>query len=96
MIKRDQQSTRLLFEALSLLGTAEEVQGFLEAICTSQEIDSFAQRFFVAKMLKENHVYSDIVADTGASTATISRVNRSMHENSESYRNVFEKLSKKN
>lgn len=68
-----------LYEAILKLETTEECRKFFGDLCTNIEIDTLAQRFAVAKMLKKQHIYSDVVAATGASTATISRVNRSVN-----------------
>lgn len=84
-----------LFEAILTLKTEEECYNFFEDLCTVLELRSLSQRYQVAKMLNEGHVYSDIVAETGASTATISRVNRSINYGSEGYSVVFERLSGK-
>ena len=62
---------------------------------TVLEIKSLAQRLQVAKMLSEHHVYNDIVSETGASTATISRVNRSLHYGCDGYEIVFNRLKEK-
>ena len=69
-----------LFKAILALESVEECYNFFSDACTPKEIDTIAQRFAVAKMLNEKKVYSDIVKSTGASTATISRVSRSMNE----------------
>ncbi len=84
-----------LFEAILLLETEEECYNFFEDLCTVLELRSLSQRYQVAKMLNERNVYSDIVAETGASTATISRVNRSINYGSDGYAVVFERLKKK-
>ena len=67
---------------------------FFEDLCTVPEIKAMSQRFEVAKMLSEKQVYSEIVRKTGASTATISRVNRSLNYGSDGYSMVFEKIKK--
>jgi TrpR-related protein YerC/YecD len=69
-------STDLLFDMILTLENREECYKFFEDICTIKELQSVAQRVLVAKMLRDGKVYSDIVDETGASTATISRVNR--------------------
>ncbi len=84
-----------LFEAILTLETEEECYNFFEDLCTVLELRSLSQRYQVAKMLNDKHVYSDIVSETGASTATISRVNRSINYGSEGYAVVFERLAKK-
>ena len=84
-----------LFDAVLTLETREECYNFFEDLCTILELKSLSQRFQVAKMLNEHHVYSDIVNETGASTATISSVNRSINYGSDGYRVVFERLKNK-
>ena len=81
-----------LFNAILKLETMEECYDFFEDLCTVQELKALAQRIQVAKMLSENRVYSDIVSETGASTATISRVNRSLHYGCDGYAVVFDRL----
>lgn len=83
-----------LFRAVLSLETMEECYNFFEDICTAQELKAISQRIVVAKMLSEHKVYSDIVAKTGASTATISRVNRSLMYGNDGYSVVFDRLSK--
>lgn len=70
----------LLFEAILTLETKEELAKFFSDACTPKEIGAIAQRFAVAKLLNEKKVYNEIIEKTGASTATISRVSRSMNE----------------
>lgn len=84
-----------LFEAILCLENVEECYDFFEDLCTILELKSLSQRFQVAKLLNEHHVYSDIVNETGASTATISRVNRSINYGSDGYKVVFERMAKK-
>ena len=75
-----------LYEAILCL---EECSAFFDDLCTLLELQTLSQRLQVAKMLRENRVYSDIVAATSASTATISRVNRSLNGG---YDIVFERM----
>lgn len=85
-----------LYEAVLQLETEEECALFFKDLCTVPELKSLSQRFQVAKLLTENHVYSDIVQETGASTATISRVNRSLtYDGAGGYSIVFERLKGK-
>ena len=82
-----------LFEAVLCLENIEECRLFFKDLCTVPELKALSQRFQVAKLLTENHVYSDIVAETGASTATISRVNRSLaYDGNGGYNIVFDRL----
>jgi len=84
-----------LFKAILLLENTEECYNFFEDICTISEIKAMAQRLEVAKMLKEGYTYMDISEKTGASTATISRVNRSLNYGADGYRIVLERLDTK-
>ncbi|MDR1565314.1 MAG: TrpR-like protein, YerC/YecD [Oscillospiraceae bacterium] len=90
---KDVQSD-FLFKAVLQLKTLEECYAFFEDLCTVQEVRAMAQRLTVAHMLRNNQVYSEIVSKTGASTATISRVNRSLNYGNDSYSFVFERLEK--
>lgn len=87
-------ATDTLFEAISSLQNTEECYQFFEDICTVKEIVSFSQRFEVAKMLRENKVYTEITKETGASTATISRVKRALNYGSDGYDLVLNRLKK--
>ncbi len=85
-----------LYKAVLCLETVEECRLFFKDLCTIPELKALSQRFQVAKLLVENHVYSDIVSETGASTATISRVNRSIsYDGSGGYNIVFDRLAAK-
>lgn len=84
-----------LFEAILSLENKDECYRFFEDLCTVLELKSISQRYEVARMLAGHHVYSDIVAETGASTATISRVNRSINYGSGGYAMVFKRLADK-
>ena len=83
-----------LFEAILNLQTIEECYDFFEDLCTVPEIKAISQRIVVAKMLRDKKVYSDIVAETGASTATISRVNRSLQYGCNGYEEIFKRMEK--
>lgn len=82
-----------LFRAVLALDTMEECYDFFEDLCTVQELKALSQRIVVAKMLSDKRVYSDIVAATGASTATISRVNRSLHYGCDGYDKIFDRIA---
>lgn len=86
------KSFDFLFEAILSLETLEECQNFFDDLCTVPELKAMAQRLQVAKMLSEHRVYNEIVAETGASTATISRVNRSLSYGSDGYAAIFQRL----
>ena len=81
-----------LFRAILTLKTEEECYAFFEDVCTVNELLSLSQRYEVAKMLREKKTYLDIAERTGASTATISRVNRSLNYGNDGYDLVFERL----
>ena len=83
-----------LFEAILSLKNKEECYTFFEDICTINELLSITQRFEVAKMLREQKTYLEIAEKTGASTATISRVNRSLNSGNDGYDLVFERINK--
>ncbi len=82
-----------LFDAILTLQTKEECYHFLEDLCTVNELLSLSQRFEVAAMLREHRTYLDIAEKTGASTATISRVKRSLDYGNDGYALVFERLA---
>ena len=81
-----------LFDAILSLKNKEECYDFFEDVCTVNELAALSQRYEVAKMLRENHTYLDIAEKTGASTATISRVNRSLNYGCDGYDLVFKRL----
>lgn len=89
-------TTRELFEAVLTLKTVEECEHFFSDLCTVKEIKETSQRFEVARLLSAGNVYSDIAEKTGASTATISRVNRALNYGEGGYKTVIERLEKKN
>ena len=84
-----------LFDAVLCLQNKEECYTFFEDVCTINELLSLSQRFEVAKMLREKRTYLEISEKTGASTATISRVNRSLSYGNDGYEMVFERMEKK-
>jgi len=81
-----------MFEAILTLKNVEECYLFFEDLCTVKEILSISQRYEVAAMLRKKHTYLEIAEKTGASTATISRVNRSLIYGNDGYEMVFERL----
>lgn len=85
-----------LFEAILTLENVEECYQFFEDLCTVNELLSLAQRYEVAKMLRNKNTYMDIAGKTGASTATISRVNRSLNYGNDGYDMVFERVNSEN
>ncbi len=83
------ENTDFLFDCILKLDSIDECYAFFEDLCTIPEIRAMAQRAVVAKLLCDKKVYNDIVAETGASTATISRVNRSLSYGAGGYDIVF-------
>ncbi len=81
-----------LFDAILSLQDREECYAFFEDVCTINEILSLSQRYEVARMLREKRTYLDIAEKTGASTATISRVNRSLNYGNDGYDMVLNRL----
>lgn len=85
-----------LIDALLCLETREEAYSLLEDLCTVNELLSLSQRFEVATMLHNHNTYMEIADKTGASTATISRVNRSLNYGCDGYELIFDRLRQKN
>lgn len=81
-----------LYRAILALETEEECYAFFQDLCTIAELRSMEQRYEVATLLSEGMVYSDILERTGASSATISRVNRSLLNGAGGYENVLERM----
>lgn len=81
-----------LFDAILSLKDREECYTFFEDVCTINELLSLSQRFEVAAMLRSHKTYLEIADKTGASTATISRVNRSLNYGNDGYDMVFERI----
>ncbi|SHG37148.1 Trp operon repressor family [Thermosyntropha lipolytica DSM 11003] len=86
------EKTDLLVKAFLCLKDEEDVYRFLEDLCTISEIKAMAQRLEVAQMLMENTTYNMIARETGASTATISRVKRCLDYGADGYRRVLKRL----
>ncbi len=93
MTLNDNKNAELMFKAILTLKDVKECEDFFLDVCTIKEVKSIAQRFMVAKMLLEKKVYNEIAAETGASTATISRVSRALYYGNGSYQKAFERLA---
>ena len=93
--KIESRLTEQLCEAIASLKNEKKVANFLEDVCTISEYKAMAQRFEVARLLDEGAKYEDIVASTGASTATISRVKRCLVYGKDGYEAALENLKKK-
>lgn len=91
---RDEMTDKL-FEAILLLKDTDECYNFFEDVCTVSEMKAMAQRLEVAKMLRAGRTYNDISEITGASTATISRVNRCLNYGADGYKTILDRLEEK-
>ena len=83
-----------MYEAILTLKTVDECKKFLDDLCTVTELQAMEQRYQVAVYLDKGMIYSEILKKTGASSATISRVNRSLQYGADGYRIVFDRLEK--
>ncbi len=90
--KLKSEAVDYLFDGILQLKTQEECYTFFADLCTAHEVQSLAQRLEVAKLLRKGETYQSIAAKTGASTATISRVNRSMTDSHGGYDIVFNRI----
>ena len=88
------EAVDFLFDAILYLKDREECYNFFEDLCTVNELLSLSQRFEVASMLKDHKTYLEIAEKTGASTATISRVNRSLNYGNDGYDMIFQRMNK--
>lgn len=93
--KLKNQFTDELFEAVLSLKDIEECYRFFEDVCTIKEIQALSQRLKVAKLLRENKTYNEIEEITGASTATISRINRCLHYGADGYTLILGRMDEK-
>ena len=91
MNEKTLKNIRYLYETILKIDTMEECEALFDDLCTKTELASISQRLVVAKMLNDKKVYSEIVSETGASTATISRVNRSLAFGAGGYDKIFNK-----
>lgn len=89
------EAVDFLFDAVLALENREECYRFFEDVCTVNELQALSQRFEVAHMLRNSRTYMDIAETTGASTATISRVNRSLNYGHDGYDMVLKRLANK-
>ena len=92
MDKLRNPETNLLFEGILTLQTVEECYRFFTDICTIKELQAMTQRLQVAKQLHEGRNYNEVCRDTGASSATICRVNKCLNYGDGGYRTVLERL----
>lgn len=82
-----------LYSAITSIQNAEECNLFLADLCTMTELMAMQQRLIVARLLKKGKIYSEIVAETGASTATISRVNRALTYGDGGYNTILDRMA---
>lgn len=93
-MKKDGENMELLYKAVLALKTEKECAAFFEDLCTPQELNAIVQRLHVAKLLLEGNVYNRIVDLTRASTATISRVNKTLnYQATGGYKTVLDRLN---
>ncbi|GIQ68908.1 hypothetical protein DUZ99_18110 [Xylanibacillus composti] len=92
--KLNDKTVDQLFEAILTLKDVEEAYVFFDDLCTVNEIQSLAQRLEVARMLRKGNTYNQIEAETGASTATISRVKRCLNYGNDGYKLALERLNR--
>lgn len=94
MNAHDKESIQNFYKAVLCLEDLNECADFFNDMCTPKELISIAQRYTVAKMLKERRVYSEIVKETGASTATVSRVKRMVSDGTGTVSKLLERTSR--
>ena len=94
MKKETHHQINLLYEAVLALETPEECRAFFQDLCTVAELRAMAQRLEVAQLLDDGLIYNDILQRTGASSATISRVNRALQYGADGYKLVLPRLKK--
>ena len=92
--KRDREINTLMYEAILSLKDVDEAIRFFDDLCSVTELRAIEQRFQVAKLLSEGHIYNAILDETGASSATISRVNRSLQYGTGGYDIVLNRIKK--
>ena len=88
------ENEELLFRAILSLKTPEECRAFFQDLCTVPELKAMSQRLEVAQLLDQGLIYSDILKRTGASSATISRVNRALQYGADGYKQILPRLEK--
>jgi len=94
MNKKKRERYMQMYEAILSLETVEECVRFFDDLCSVTELRAMEQRFQVAQLLSEGHIYNTILEKTGASSATISRVNRSLQYGADGYEIIFKRISR--
>ena len=95
MQKNNSENAEMLYQAILSLSSPEECRAFFQDLCTVSELRSMEQRFEVASLLDDGMIYNEILERTGASSATISRVNRSLSYGTGAYEKIFARYKKK-
>ena len=95
MDKTNKRHSDILYEAILTLQSVEECKRFFQDLCTVSELQAIEQRMEVAILLNEGMIYNDILERTGASSATISRVNRALQYGADGYKTVLPRLDLK-
>ena len=90
--KKDQIRSELLYERILTLQSVEECRNFFQDLCTMSELRAMEQRMEVAVLLSDGMIYNDILERTGASSATISRVNRALQYGADGYQTVLPRI----
>lgn len=93
--KKERVNNDLLYESILSLQSVDECKRFLQDLCSMSELRAMEQRFEVAIMLSDGMIYNDILERTGASSATISRVNRSLQYGAGGYETVLSRVREK-
>lgn len=93
-MKNGWRQSDMLYEAILKLETAEECKAFFQDLCTVAELNAMQQRLEVAELLNDGLIYNDILARTGASSATISRVNRALQYGADGYKTILPRMKK--
>ncbi len=91
-MQKDEQRRALLYRAVLSLKNEEECDAFFQDLCTVSELRAMAQRLEVAQLLDQGLIYHDILQRTGASSATISRVNRALQYGADGYKAILPRL----
>ena len=94
MTSKSNKELSYLYKVVSMIDSEEDARAFFDDICTPTEINALSQRLDVASRLKAGQSFNKISAETGASTATISRVSRCLSRGSGGYRTALEKLNR--
>ena len=94
MIKSNNPQSDMLYDAILTLRTVDECKAFFQDLCTVAELRAMEQRLEVAMLLDDGLIYNDILERTGASSATISRVNRALQYGADGYKCILPRLEK--